>query len=347
MSNNRWGGRDYNYDYMRVFAMCMVILTHVADYFVILDNEHIWSYNGYTYVYESVSHCAIPLFLMLTGVFMIDKAGKMTPRDFYIESAKKLGIPFGIFVVVYFVYDICIVKTKPVSAVYKGILTGFVGMYAHWYIVMLAVIYAFLPLIAFLKDKIPYKSWVKGVIVFFVWVMFGHYFENSRTSWSLCNMYLMGYVLLGDIIHRKLGSLRRKNNAFGLSMIGFGLLILALNGIVLYRVVINGGDYYNRLLNLYGAPLIILASIIIFSGFSILDVKKDLSSLANLSYTVFLSHKIIINVISATFYPILEEYFNYNIRVLIPIEYLIVFPVSIILALLVSKLLNITIYRRS
>lgn len=282
---------------------------------------------------------------MLTGVFVIDKAGKTKPRDFYFKSAKKLGIPFVIFVVVYYVYDICIVKTRFVNDIYEGIVSGFVGMYAHWYMVMLAVIYAFLPLIAFIKNRVSYESWTRGVIVFFVWVMLGHYFEGSSTSWSLCNMYLMGYVLLGDVIHRKLES--KQNNVLGFSMIGLGILILASNGVILYHVVLNEGDYYNKLLNLYGAPLIILASIIIFSGFTILDVKKDVRLIANISYIVFLSHKMIINIATTTVYPILEKYFNYNIRVLIPVEYVIVFPLSIILALIVYKLLNITIYRRS
>lgn len=38
MDKNR-GERDNNYDYMRVFAMCMVILNHIADYFVRLNSK--------------------------------------------------------------------------------------------------------------------------------------------------------------------------------------------------------------------------------------------------------------------------------------------------------------------
>ena len=64
-------GRAINFDCMRVFAMCMVILNHIADPFVLNGNQ-IWLHTGYTYVFESVSHCAIPLFLMLTGVFVIE-----------------------------------------------------------------------------------------------------------------------------------------------------------------------------------------------------------------------------------------------------------------------------------
>lgn len=158
--------RAINFDCMRVFAMCMVILNHIADQFVLNDSQA-WLHTGYTYVFESVSHCAIPLFLMLTGVFVIEKAGKTAPKKFYLHSAKKLGIPFAVFVIIYFVYDVCIAKTKIVEDIWRGILTGFVGMYAHWYMIMLMMIYAFLPLVAFIKNRVSHEAWTKGVIIFF------------------------------------------------------------------------------------------------------------------------------------------------------------------------------------
>lgn len=337
-------GRAINFDCMRVFAMCMVILNHIADPFVLNGNQ-IWLHTGYTYVFESVSHCAIPLFLMLTGVFVIEKAGKTTPKNFYLHSAKKLGIPFIIFVIIYFVYNICIAKTKAVGDIWGGILTGFVGMYAHWYMIMLVMIYAFLPLVAFIKNRVSNRAWTKGVIIFFVWVMCGHYFENTNSAWSLCNMYFMGYVLMGNIIYQKLKS--RKNNIVGFGFILCGLAILVFNGAALYYVVMDGGDYYNKLLNLYGAPLIIIASVIIFSGFVMLNVKLNVRSLAEISYIVFLSHKMVINIISTRLWPVLEKTFNYNIRILVPIEFIIVFVLSVLLSLGIYKLLNITVYRRS
>lgn len=334
--------RDNKYDYMRVFAMCMVILNHVADYFV-GNNAHSWSHTGYVYVCESISHCAIPLFLMLTGVFVIEKAGKQSSKKFYLESAKKLGIPFGIFVVVYFIYDICIAKTKTVNAIYWGILTGFSGMYAHWYMVMLVVVYALLPVIAIVRNHVSYEAWTKGAIIFFIWVMCGHYFESSGASWSLSSMYLIGYVLMGDVIHQKL---KFKNNAIGFGVIIAGILMLCLNGTMLYHEVVNGGDYYNKLLNLYGAPLIIVASLTIFCGFTMLTIKKSVYVLSSISYIVFLAHKMVINILSPLIYPALEERFNYDIRVLISVEYMIMFTMSIVVSIIIYKFLNMVLYRR-
>lgn len=336
--------RINNYDWMRVFAMCMVILNHIADYFISSEYTYEWTHHKYAFVCESVSHCAIPLFLMLTGVFVIDKAGNKTPKEFYIKSVKKLGIPFCIFIIIYFVYDICIVKIRPVSAIFEGVITGFSGMYAHWYVVMIAVIYAFLPMISYLKKSISCNIWEKGVIAFFIWVMFGHYYENSKVSWSLCNMYFIGYVLIGDLIHNRLA--KKKNNLMGIISITIGIVFLIFNGILLNYFVSNGGDYYNKLLNLYGAPLIILASLIIFIGFSVLDIKKEISWLANISYMVFLCHKLVIDIIKEACYPILEGWCKQDVRVLIVIEYMIVFPIALALAYILYTMLNKLIYRR-
>lgn len=150
---------------------------------------------------------------------------------------------------------------------------------------------------------------------------------------------------MGNIIYQKLKS--RKNNIVGFGFILCGLAILVFNGAALYYVVMDGGDYYNKLLNLYGAPLIIIASVIIFSGFVMLNVKLNVRSLAEISYIVFLSHKMVINIISTRLWPVLEKTFNYNIRILVPIEFIIVFVLSVLLSLGIYKLLNITVYRRS
>lgn len=183
--------------------MCMVVLNHVADYFVIaqVTNTDTWKHIGDTYLFEAISHCAIPLFLMLTGVYAIEKASKPSPYEFYKSSAKKLGIPFLLFVIIYYVFDICITKRKTINTIFVGIATGFQGMYAHWYMVLLTVIYAFVPLLAFIKNKTSQVAWEKEIFIFFIWTMLSFHYGNSLAAWSLSNMYLLGYVLLGNVIH--------------------------------------------------------------------------------------------------------------------------------------------------
>lgn len=130
-------------------------------------------------------------------------------------------------------------------------------------------------------------------------------------------------------------------------MIVLGILILALDGIILKSIVMNGGNYYNKLLNLYGAPLIIIGSIVIFSGFSLLYITKSIIILSSISYVVYLSHKLLVDIIAHFIYPYLEKIFQYDVRVLIPVEFIIVLPLSICLSFVLFRLLNMLFYRRS
>lgn len=276
---------------------------------------------------------------MLTGVYVLDKAERLQAREFYKSSLKKLGIPFLIFVIVYFFYDIYVTRTKTIRIIFSGIITGFSGMYAHWYMVMLSVVYAFIPLLAFIRRNVSWNSWRNGTITFFVWVMLGHFFESSVVTWSLSNMYLLGYVLLGNMLHQLFNKIK-KSNFKGTLLIVIGLLILFLNGIILDKIVCLGGDYYNKLVTLYSAPLVIVGSVVIFSGFSLLSIKFKLKSLAEISYIVFLSHKILIDVISKRIFSILEQKFCYNILNLILIEYIIVLPLVLVGGFLMFRLIN-------
>lgn len=100
---------------------------------------------------------------------------------------------------------------------------------------MLFLVYAFIPLIALVKKNVEYKVYERGAVIIFLWLMIGHYYESSQTSWSLSNLYFIGYVLFGDIISTRLKE--KKNNIEGLLLIALSIGILVFNHVLLYRHV--------------------------------------------------------------------------------------------------------------
>lgn len=333
--------RAVNLDWMRVFAMLMVILNHVADYYFSMGSTP----SRTVYFYEGISHCAVPLFLLLTGVFVIKKAEDTEPKSFYLHSLKKLGIPFGIFALFYFIYDWNNVGINW-RWICRTLINGFSGVYAHWYVVMLAVVYAFIPLVAFMKKRVLYEKYEKTVILISLWLLIGHYFESSQTTWSLSNLYFMSYVLLGDVISTRLKN--RKNNFVGLSLIILSLFILAINHSILYYAVLNGGNYYNRLLNLYGAPLIVVSSLLTFTGFSLMKIKRNISIVASVSYTVFLSHKLIMSILlkNTNLFGVIEDFFHMNLKIVILVEWIVLFCISFVFSYVFNVLLKKAIYKK-
>lgn len=331
--------RQNNYDLMRVFAMSMVILNHVADYYFNMYSINGWNPSITVYLFEGMSHFAVPLFLMLTGTFVIDKAGRYSAKEFYVSSLKKLGVPFLFFVIMYYVYDIYNERIV-VEQIWPSFYNGFVGVYAHWYVVMLAIIYAFIPLIAFVKQRVEYKKYEMVCIIVFIWLMFSHYYENAQTAWCLSQMYFMGYVLVGDVLSTRLKG--KSNNILGIFLVICAFIIVVINHSILYSVVLDGGNYYNKLFNLYGAPLIIIASLVAFCGFSLLRIKRGFSLIASASYVVFLCHKLLLNffVDHTDIIARLDSALKMNLKIIIPIECLSLIVISIGVALLFNSILK-------
>ena len=323
--------RENNYDLIRVFAMFMVIMNHVADYYLIKTD-----YTSKTvFVYEGISHCAIPLFLMLTGGFLLNKATKINLKQFYIKALKKLMIPTAIFIIIYWIHDY---KKISVTYILSGLSKGFLGMYAHWYMFMLIGIYAVIPFILIIKFSIDSDTYEKLVLIYFIWCMLSRQLDDSKAAWTVGNsMTFLGYVMMGDLIKNKITVI---NNKKGLLMCLLGIALLAIDYFILFVRVQHGDIYYNKWLSLYAAPLVILGSILVFSGGGMLELQRDFSFLSKQSFIVYLCHKLVIDRVSP-FWGYIEMKFKYNFKIIIPIETVLVFLISLAVAIMFNWIIGV------
>lgn len=69
-----------------------------------------------------------------------------------------------------------------------------------------------------------------------------------------------------------------------------GIALLAIDYFILFVRVQHGDIYYNKWLSLYAAPLVILGSILVFSGGGMLELQRDFSFLSKqIVYCIFVS----------------------------------------------------------
>ena len=102
------------------------------------------------------------------------------------------------------------------------------------------------------------------VLIYFIWCMLSRQLDDSKAAWTVGNsMTFLGYVMMGDLIKNKITV---KNNKKGLLMCLLGIALLAIDYFILFVRVQHGDIYYNKWLSLYAAPLVILGSILVFSG---------------------------------------------------------------------------------
>ena len=324
-------GRQNNYDLLRVYAMLMVILNHVSDYYLIKTN--------YTceevFLFEGLSHCAVPVFLMLTGAFLIDKTANVKPKQFYLRAFNKLMVPTLIFMVIYWIHDFRLGKINSVFEALEGLKTGFTGLYAHWYVFMLVGIYAVLPVVSLVKSQVSRHSYEKFVILYFVWAMLSRHFESNAASWTIGNsLTFIGYVFVGDAIKQRI---KRKNNYAGITCVIMSAIILLIDYYVLYVRVQHGDSYYNQLFGLYAAPLVIAGSLLLFIGFGLLSVKFSTFFLAKNSFIVYLCHKLVLEWLEPVFNK-LEFMSSVNLTIIILIKVVFALSISLIIAMVFNTL---------
>ncbi len=202
------GIRENNYDLLRVVAMLMVILNHVSDFYLTKTN-----YLGGVSLYlsEGVAHLAVPCFLMLTGAFVVDKVRGKDIGEFYKKSFKKLIVPVIIIAPVYWL-AVAVQGKLTLGFICMDLKLGFLRNFPHWYMFMLVGIYALLPLVGIIKDRLSSKAYTRFAISYFLWAMISKQLDSYSASYTIgVSLGFMGFVLLGDVIKNSV----KKNNFIG------------------------------------------------------------------------------------------------------------------------------------
>lgn len=85
--------REYNMDYLRIFACFMVIFLHVAaqnwsSVEVTGKQWHVFN------LYNSAVRSSVPLFLMLSGKLLLSHGDDFSMKKFFSKNIKKLFIVY-------------------------------------------------------------------------------------------------------------------------------------------------------------------------------------------------------------------------------------------------------------
>ena len=283
------GTRQNNLDLARTYAMFMVILNHVVDYYLLRTEP-----NRLVYYLEAMSHSAVPVFLMLTGALLLKRPIDLEPGEFYKKSFFKLALPSMLFTSINALVDT--LRGRMTWELFlEGIRAGMLRLYPSWYMFMLVGVYAVIPIICLVKRNINSRKYAIIGIVFFLWAMISQQKDTFGASYSIgCSLSYLGFVILGNIISER--TEKHKSNTIGLILVITGLGLQLVNFTTLFNIVKNGGAYYTKSINAYSAPLKCISSIMIFSGFSMLDIKKNWKRLSESSFIVYLSHKMVLDL---------------------------------------------------
>lgn len=347
--------REYNYDLLRVISMVAVLVIHVSNVWVLELSELVRQGTEVDLlvnpimacIYNSISRFAVPCFVMLSGAFVLDSEITMKYKQFYKKSFTKIGITTIIFSILYTLYQIpfCFLGESTGIGEFIDIAINIIQgtPSGHmWFMYMLLGLYLFAPVVVLFKNSISYNTFKKVAIILIIWASISNWTSSSVVvQWDLgrCLEYL-GYFIIGYIIRKE----AKKNNFKGMICILFGVLIELVVGFMQYKIeiemVVVEKMFYHDVNSPY-SPMVVLASILIFSGFAMLTVKSSelIKKIADMSFVVYLVHEGIWITLGYVFHIITgNNLVILNNIVWIPIFTLILFLISIFFSIIYNKL---------
>lgn len=341
--------RENNYDLLRILSCIAVIMIHISSLYT--DNLFInvfgYKYNGSLLsisIYNCISRFAVPCFMMLSGAFLLDNNANTDLKFFYKKEFKNILKPLIIFTFIYICeriittsYHILVNDIDCIRLLYplNGLIVG--RPYYHlWYLYILMGIYLIIPFVMIIKERLSEEVFKRASIIFFIWGIISLWTSQHLLYWDIGSCFgYFGYFLIGYLI-KKYNSNKSKITSYFSIISGFVVLILL--GFIRYLSFIYNNSMIDEICKSMEGfnPIVAIASILIFYGFSKLEVKKDFSKLASCTFYIYLVH--------ALFIECFRYFIKYCLKFVpegwysIPIGVFVVFILSLIVVLIIRKL---------
>lgn len=346
MKQNALIKRECNYDLLRIICTVAVVTIHMSATYVeaVLSGKEISDCSTASIItmvlYHSLSRFAVPCFVMLTGAFLLDNDKNAEFKGFYKKSFKNVFVHVIIISLMFFAYSeiaavLQFVKdgssfstlVEPVISLLKG-----KPWYHMWYMYMLLGVYAVVPVLILLKNKISEKSFAAVSWIYLIIAMLSGWASSFKFEWNVAKVACyIGFILVGYQIRK---SSYNKNNVQAIILILVGFMSQLGAAYFHYRQIVNGINDSDAKFSAIGNfnPIIVFSSVLIFAGFSKLDMKAvHFGNLPKLTFYIYLLHPAVRIVWDA----LVDKIFG----ALPKAEYFI--PLSIVMVFILSYLLSL------
>lgn len=338
--------RESNYDLLRILCAVAVITIHVSASYLgaATDDVRFGSYYQHglftTCLYNVLSRFAVPCFVMLSGAFILADERNADYKYFYRKTFTSVGVPTLVFSILYFLYSLLTavlsvtVNGKPFTRLLVPVKAWIVGepYYHMWYLYMMIGVYLLVPFLLLFKKQVGEKTFSYVTWIFLLWASASFLTSKALLKWDMGRSFeYLGYLMAGYELRKY--TREKKDMKKGCFLIIAGIAVEILTAWIRYYLTLQGITESEAKYPLTGplAPLIVLASVCIFAGFSYLDLQKNWGKLPMLTFYIYLLHALVWHILSTILYKIGCAWDN---RIVIPVSILLVF----LLSLLLSKL---------
>lgn len=285
--------RKSNYDLLRVISALSVIVLHAnANYLELADNSMI-SANVFQNFINVITRISVPIFVMLSGAFVLNGKKIANKKQFYIYSLKKLIPPY-----------ICVYLFWGIYHTVMGIRHGYTSFliisswmkssYGNlWFMPMILGLYLIAPIIYELKSVISKKLYCKLAIILMIWAMVSQATSQYVLPYSIgVVISYLSFFILGDIIYSSRINLK-------LPLWSAIPIIVALSLVTaLFRIKCT--QFYT--IDPYRAffsPVVVFLSLLVFISFGEIRLCDNylIRNFSDITYYIYLIHTIVISFI--------------------------------------------------
>lgn len=289
--------RDINLEALRVFATFCVIMLHVSasNWGYIDVNTKSWEILN---IYNSLVRFSTPIFVMISGVFLLDCKKNISIQGIFKKNIKKVAIAF-----VFWSFFYAIIPVISNKSSHTEFLKNFVAGHFHmWFLYMIIGIYIITP---FLRKIAENEQLVKYFLVLsFIFVFLFKLLSvipvisdiisviNTKMSINFVLGYT-GYFFAGYYLKNK--PVKNPKIIYFLGVIAIGFTIFATKYVTKLqnKAYIEFFSYY--------MPNVLIVSVAVFVLFLNLKIPEKFDKiviiLSNLSFGVYLIHPFVNTII--------------------------------------------------
>ena len=336
-------------DALRLFAILSVIAIHI---FASFRDKYLMLNQTYYFIltfFDSLTRTGVPLFFMITGVFMLSDRREITYKEFLKKRLPKLIIPFIIISVIYYINECFKIGDQVSLNMYLKLLTSGQIKYHFWFMYVIIIIYMFIPFIKKLVQNIDKKSLKNLIILIFI---FGNVLGTINLYTVKYNLISLNSFILPDLIKYTnyvfLGyyvfnyDINKKNRKIIYMLSIICILLIPVADIIFIDnirndVILNASSMF---------PFIPAIGIFVYfknnyNKWKISDeIEKFISKSSPLIFYIYMVHVIVMEKFFEKIYKFyIPNRFIEDILLII-ISFIIVFFISYIISYIISKVID-------
>ena len=296
-------------DLLKIIFVFGVIISHISGAQVKLL-QHGSLYWWFANLYNTMGRPAVPIFVMISGMFLLDASKRDDMKTFWTKRFNKVIIPFIFWPIFYYFW--MIYYRKPGNFIFydfvKVIIKGNTTLRENehlWFLAMIIGIYLSAPIIKKFTDNASNKLQLYFLLVWFVFVSIKpalHKFMGLDIGiYNTIFVNYIGYFVLGHYLHN-IKLIHTKTILTILSFIYVASLVTSCIGN--YYINLHTTKYDQYFIDNF-SPGIVLMSLSIFLIFKILCNKiniknKFIESYSYLVFGIYLIHIIVLRYIDSS-----------------------------------------------